>query len=76
MLKKFTRICMFSSLEETNYGHKGPCGLQLEIALGQSIGPRGAKSPPLGNLLGLGAVFSDTFLILSVYGFTIPFAQQ
>ena len=26
----------------------------LEIALGQSLGPRGAKSPPLGNLLGLG----------------------
>ena len=26
----------------------------LEIALGQSLGPRGAKSPPSGNLLGLG----------------------
>ena len=26
----------------------------LKIALGQSLGPRGAKSPPLGNLLGLG----------------------
>ena len=26
----------------------------LEIALGQSLGPRGAKSPLLGNLLGLG----------------------
>ena len=26
----------------------------LEIALGQSLGPRGAKFPPLGNLLGLG----------------------
>ena len=24
------------------------------MSLGQSLGPRGAKSPPLGNLLGLG----------------------
>ena len=32
--------------------------IALEIALGQSLGPRGAKSPPLGNLLGLrGCIF-------------------
>ena len=28
--------------------------ISLGFALGQSLGPRGAKSPPLGNLLGLG----------------------
>ena len=31
----------------------------LEIALGQSRGPRGAKSPPSGNLLGLGGCISQ-----------------
>ena len=31
----------------------------LEIALGQSLGPRGAKSPPLVNLLGLGGCISQ-----------------
>ena len=32
------------------YTHLGP----RDFALGQSVGPRGAKSLPLGNLLGLG----------------------
>ena len=31
-----------------------PSRLPSGFALGQSLGPRGAKSPPLGNLLGLG----------------------
>ena len=31
-----------------------PTRLPSDFALGQSLGPRGAKSPPLGNLLGLG----------------------
>ena len=31
----------------------------LEIALGQSLGPRGAKSPPSGNLSGLGGCISQ-----------------
>ena len=31
----------------------------LEIALGQSLGPRGAKSTPLGNLSGLGGCISQ-----------------
>ena len=31
-----------------------PSRLSSGFALGQSLGPRGAKSPPLGNLLGLG----------------------
>ena len=31
-----------------------PSRLPSGFALGQSLGPQGAKSPPLGNLLGLG----------------------
>ena len=31
-----------------------PSRLPSGFALGQSLGPRGAKSPPLGNLVGLG----------------------
>ena len=34
--------------------HPRPSRLPSGFALGQSLRPRGARSPPLGNLLGLG----------------------
>ena len=36
-----------------------PSRLPSGFALGQSLGPRGAKSPPSGNLLGLGGCISQ-----------------
>ena len=36
-----------------------PSGFPSGFALGKSLGPRGAKSPPLGNLSGLGGCISQ-----------------
>ena len=45
----------------------------LEIALGQSLGPRGAKSPPEGNLEGRGGCISQC---IPTRGSVRPFSQH
>ena len=45
-------------------------------ARGQSRGPRGAKSPPEGNLEGRGGVFSNASRLEAVYGHSFSISRE